>query len=265
MDTGLGYEVPPPDDSLEWSEAERDAALTAAAALPLPDPWQVQAELLDLYAQGDEHCPGMPTSMGKDAMAGCYAASGWWYKGIGMVEETWHADDAGESIMLFMMGDMEIRSPADERAAIGGHWNTMLFRAPDGTGTVEMGFEGSWSWEASPLEWYALGVSGWLELRAAWEEDTGEAALSLDGVLGEGDAALSVEGLTWEDACGPNPTGVLQLRDPSGHWYRLQLDDCDSSCGVLTVEEVVQDADYCLDLSPMRAHALAIGGVGVDG
>lgn len=63
-----------------------------------------------------------------------------------------------------------------------------------------------------------------------WARDVGFSA-SFEGPIGTGTAAIDLHEVTLEKREGPGAAGHVFLRDPSGGWWDLRLDDDHSGCG----------------------------------
>ncbi|MCB9778589.1 MAG: hypothetical protein H6742_08515 [Alphaproteobacteria bacterium] len=260
-DPGPRYTVDDPGLQLQWTAEERSDRIADALTAGLPDPFRVMNELSGLYGAGDEFCPGAENAMGEGAILGCTASTGTFYLGIGTIQ--FHEGDSpdGFEISLYMMGDMEIVTAEGERAAVGGHWTTFKHDRMDGAAIFEMLFEGSWSWEGSTTPWYRDGMSGWLDIIGERETRESTPDLWVDGVVGVGDQYIAFYGLQWNETCPDLPTGGVGVRDPSGHWYRVDLpEDCSSPCGPLMVGDELIEDEICLPMDVVHDLASYITG-----
>ena len=75
---------------------------------------------------------------------------------------------------------------------------------------------------------------------------------TIRGSLGLGQRWMSLDDLAWDKSCGEQPTGTLGIRDPSGLWLWLELDESCSGCGFATWDVTGERAQLCVDLNPIR-------------
>lgn len=227
----------PPDDasgldagSPVWSGDEALAQVEAALGHGLPD----VILLRDRYIEGISHidpvCP-MRESEAATFVNGlwfddCYSEQGFHYDGLGIFEEqhkqtSWYVNG---------VANFEITTPQGAVFAGGGEFALDL-QATD-TGTVWTSKVGGIYHEDGNADWLGEDGEAGLYVEGIWSD--GQAWVSLDGGVGFAGVDLAFRDLRYDEAVCPNTAqGALLVRDPGGHWFRLDVEDC-SGCGTLS-------------------------------
>ncbi len=247
---------------VQWTADEAMAHLDDALALGFPDTIPVVDEYVRHLSQREATCPSMenPDQVGENGAWQtdyCQTTAGFVYQGFAMYEA--HCNDGskndkepGVGIRVHgMVAQFTLHDP-DGHAFIGGGNLAQECRwYPDGTGRCIDQLGGSYTATgADPL--LAGGIEASLDVEHSWGDDG--SVTHLQGGVGYPVLDLSFQDVVMDwQACDGRPTGSVRLRDPSGWWYELHLDDDCSGCGGLWLAD--QDlGHYCPDLvTPVRA------------
>ena len=224
-----------------WDAAQVASTLELALG-HLPEPKLVVGAYLELMSLGDENCPGDAYQILDDFVSGCTSDNGYFYSGVTNFEfgeSEWKGD-------LFdyeaLVGDFWIDTPDGERLEGGGHatwaWNTHH---------THIDIQGTWLWSGSETGWLSDGFSG--DFVAKYF--TGE-GIELNGAIDVSGVYVAMSDFYLVASCGWGPEGLLQLRDPAGGWYSLQLSFCDP-CGMVQFNGT-DLGEACLDLSAVVAN-----------
>lgn len=231
---------PPPPASPEseapvWSAEEAVRQLDAALAQGLPEPRQLASAYAGAVLQGDPTCPMLSTAGASVPGAGvwfaeCESTSGWWYSGSALYEDT--AGSTGRSLRI--TSSFDITDPTGGRFRGGGE---VLYESEtDGTGTVWEGqVGGEFGWSGQP-GWLGVAASEALYLEGT--ESASASSLRLDGgvtyeSVTVGFAGLYLDSATCETESPVASPGSVQVRDPGGRWFVLDLPGDCSGCGEL--------------------------------
>jgi hypothetical protein len=89
--------------------------------------------------------------------------------------------------------------------------------------------------------------------RVEGARDSESFSFTVDGGVAFSGVEVFYEALQMDSTCPDGARGVLHLRDPSGGWFRLDLEDDCGACGALSFEGEPLDELLCLDFSPFFA------------
>lgn len=227
-----------PADPLPWTASQALTVLEQGVALGLPDTSSFRDTYLQVRAQGDEVCPGPTESFGLEEP--CTSASGWqWYGVSQWLEER---EDPDQVFYTLYPGSFEIVDPDGVVFLAGGELEYQADRV-----TLD--------WSARLLGTFDYpAASGWLGhgasagLTYSGQGAPGARTLELQGPLAQGDTALFVHELVWdEQACDGHPQSVvISARDPLGVWFDYQA-TC-SDCGEVVGPTGASLGAGCLDL-----------------
>jgi len=220
-------------------------AIEETTASGIPEPLLARAAYLSIFEHRDAECPGGQGTNLPGRFEGCTADSGWLFAGL--AEYTGPREP--EVIEDFhLLADFNVRDADGNWFIGGGELELVIDRSSDTvswTGSVS----GTWSWPAWTGWMRPTGAGGVTTVTiertdAAW-------TAQVDGSMTDGTHAVYVSGLrATSTACDGAPTGTLELRDPSGYWYRLE-----ASCGCGPVSwadgSVLGEACVEVDLAPL--------------
>ncbi len=236
------------------------AAVNHVFAVSLPDVWQVHDTYLSLLAAGDTaptECPGSTTVLTGEGVprSGCTSSTGYDYLGVSTYSSGYSVDEAGvETLEFFMDGDYEINTPAEIAFEVGGRAGYQRIGTPT-------------SWHAETIiagTWRLDGASGALGAGIS-------ASLSVQGqirptradVFLRGAAAAGSDSVQFEDVildlvdCDGRPEGIIRVREPTGYWYTVVLEDDCSGCGEGTFFDGTSVGEVCIPLEGVAAGVLA--------
>jgi hypothetical protein len=222
------------------------AELERGLALGVPSPRVLQHQYLEWMAWGDEVCPGDPLQISdsKVPKTGCTAESGYFFSGVA----SYVATEDGESTLTLMSGDFELRD-LEGRAYVAGGVNRFIALPSVDSGGMDWRMEvvGSWR-DGTAVGWLSgEGYSGALTAEGSYS--TAGATARLDGVLSQGGVEYFFDQLTFDTAgCDSNPKGALSVRDPSGLWATITLDEACTGCGVIQWDGSESRSPVCVDL-----------------
>lgn len=231
----------------EWTAAEVSKRLQSRIDAGLPACMDLVDAWHDVRAMGDadpKGCPGEEDHF--EILAGCTAASGYWFSGIAQYTDDAFTDvDGAWRTQNNMVTGFEIHAPDGRTFTSGGGCGITQLQA-DGHTSVEAWYSGS-----AVLEWdkglLAEGVS--LLLYTTLSQTT----IALDGGVSVGADALTFRHFQWGASCPDGPEGAILLRGEQPYWYTIDFgDDCDH-CGMLTHHISTELGEICLDLEPLIA------------
>ena len=245
---GDGAAAPTPT----WSAAAAGEAATAALALGLPEPVSIRDAYASLLTHVDGDCP-MREDREHVLLNGvwyddCYSAEGYHYDGLGIFEES-----RGDGAWAFSgVANFTITDPAGAVFAGGGEF--ALDAADDGQALTWRSKTGGVYHRDDDQTW--LGSAGEAGLFAEGRRAGEARRLLLDGGAGYTGVDLGFSGLVVDTTvCGGDPIGELQIRDPSGHWFRVDFADC-GGCGAVDFHGT-PNGELCLG-DAVRDAALAL-------
>lgn len=180
-----------------------------------PAPSEALSAYLGLLAAGDASCPGSSSQLGGADLRGCTSATGYSYAGIASYART----DGG----WILTGDFDITTPEGQRFVGGG----AISESVDATGGWSSRWSGTWSFEGAD-GWLDPGVSTW------WSQSAGAGWGQADDGLGNGQD-LWFEALRSDPSRCDGLSGAVEVRDPSGGWWRVDHGTC-AACGALSFE-----------------------------
>lgn len=201
-----------------------------------PDPDEIIEAYLWLMSQGDDVCPGDEHNITDLWLYGCDALTGYSYAGV----TDWldmPFDEGGMSgSIMGIAGDFWIDTPEGDQLEAGGH----SMKAFNPTLLVSE-IAGSFRWSGGS-DWLSSGYSGNLT-----QEYVVGAYVAFRGAANINGVHIAGHELTFPEGCNGQPVGGVSLRDPSGGWYRLDFDVCDSCTEVVFEGTPVGEA--CVDFS----------------
>lgn len=207
MDSAAVSQVPLPQLDAERTADQAMAAVGAFTSLPDPnDVREIYQALYDEGAHGD--CPGTDYDFnGPNVSEGCTTPQGWVFAGA--------ADFRVDPGHWALQCDCRIQAP-DGRVFQGA--GTVDWR--EDASRVHAEVRGSWSADPAP---------DWLQGR----NSSLLSVLDQDRMVWiQGGTTVHGESLDVDLRLGNCPSGTLELRDPSGGWFELELQEC-SGCGTL--------------------------------
>ena len=215
----------------EWTldvlDAEVIATLDAGMVMP-PVVHQWTMDLHDaMVATDSEDCPDEMEA--SEQFAGFYVV---WWDGQCTTDNAdvygvWqgYVKEEGENVQLDMLYSMagtyqQSDTPLKLAGNLIGSWNE------DGEFDYQM--EGSFQYGESEDPAFATGI----DIGIVWQGQRTEAGVSgtFDGPIGNFERAMQMSEITLEVGC-EGATGDFTVRDPSGGWWRVALDDDCSGCG----------------------------------
>lgn len=246
-DTAHSYEAAPPLPTVggsaltaELSAQEVATALTGVLA-GLPDPAHLVEAYAELRAHGDAECPGEGMNLTGAVLHGCTSNAGYRYAGV--AEYISGPMDMGALLgdARVVYGDFEITRPDGAVFEAGGH--VVVVTAEDFAASE---LAGTWRWEGGE-PWAAVGTSGSLRTEAAAGHH-----VSVDGAIDMEGTYVAAAGFGLNAACGWGPSGMLQLRDPSGGWHSLRFESCAPCAEVVFEGQALGQG--CPDFAGLRAR-----------
>lgn len=260
-------EVPPP--TLLPEEVAEE--ISSFLAIGLPQAAQQKESLFELLSEGDDQCPGLGDNeswqMNGSALPGCTAGSGYWYHGpAGYTDHTATAPGDGigniGSRQIYIVAEGEIQDTGSHSMGFGGQMDAVWAIGLDDSVEFNTHFAGTWIWELGEA-WQAAGASGRFDITGAksapTEEGLSEHSLGIDGAVALGTQAMFFDQVSFDPSCGPYPSGALEVRDPSGYWWRIDLPEtCDTACGPLTFGADLVLDEACIDTDSLLADLMAV-------
>ncbi len=239
-----------------WTATDIDAALQEALGQGIPDPWTLQAQLLEVFSHGDGACPGHPNYIDDRNLLGCTAASGWMYSGVSEWTEL-HGEVEGMPIEgELTFGDIIFASPEGLVFEVGGFVQWMRLRdARFDVARIETQHQGSWHWDGDPI-WLDQTVSGRYQIRM--ERVDGNRQITLTGAARVRGIDLDFQDLLLEEGdCAWAPRGALAVRDPAGGWHRLDFGEACQPCASPSYQGGEPQGEVCVDLAAIPAGLMA--------
>ncbi|MFT5585212.1 MAG: hypothetical protein ACI9VR_002800 [Cognaticolwellia sp.] len=233
----------------EWDAADLEYELTWLLSQGFPNSRQAMALYLEVMSHGDSICPGNKEYIDATNLRGCVADSGYYYSGVSTYERQALTEPDGSQISFEgSTGDYLFRNPEGQEMEGGGHQTLAVVVDPLGeVNNVFSEHSGSFAWAAHDGV-YREKVSGSLQVVAV--KYTESRQLNIQGAISYLGHSLFFQTDLWED-CGWNTNaGVIEVRDPSGGWYTLGPQSCESNCMTATFDGELQ-GEVCVDLSPI--------------
>lgn len=245
-----------PTAQATWSRTEAVSELNAAFALGLPDPLVFRDHYMDLMRQGDPHCPGHPTHITDDWVLGCTALSGVWFSGI----TEYYEDLTGDDPWWILLGDAQLTDAEGYEYSLGGHVLESNYIDDNSAASVYTAqIHGAMLYEAAAPP-FDQRVSAFFQLSVEDHLDDSE-VVSVEGGVTAHARSLNFVGFSVvrDAACDWSPKGVVAIRDPSGAWFTLEMEEACGACGALTFADDQDLGRVCVALGPLldRAHAQA--------
>ena len=253
-------EETPAEEPRLWSADEAMSHLAETLAYGVPEPTALASAYARAVLEGDPGCPEFLA----DAVPGtgqglwvdeCTATSGWTYSGTSL-----YSDERTESTRSLRMTAAFTVTDADGDPFQGG--GEVLYESASAAGVTD------WSGQVGGVFGWR-GEDGWLgEARgeALFLEGTRDDAshsLRLDGGVEYAGATIGFTGFSLDTAtcAGDAPVdapGTVEVRDPTGVWFVLDLPGDCTGCGELRVaQEPLGPACVSLEalvaMSPMEA------------
>ncbi len=242
-DTAIGATLPWVTDTEAeplWTAEQAALEIALGLAEGLPEPRLPMDTYLGLMAQGDADCPGHSTQLKSDVLYGCESAAGIWFEGISMYGREEGEGGVG-SVFEFLSGDFVIQDVDGRILEVGGHVVHSLFPS-DGGYTYGLEFVGSWL--LTPSETF-LDPMNSLVLDVTLDS---EGLVVLAGGWGRGGIDLFFDVLSFDGSCEGHATGTVQIRDSTGTWYALTLQDSCTGCGEVIWGGTTSLGEACVDL-----------------
>ena len=250
LDTGAslpGAEQPTTEPV--WDAAELEAELIWLLSQGFPNSRQAMGLYLDILSHGDSVCPGNAEYIDETMLRGCTAETGYYFSGVSTYERQSLVDEDGLLVSYQgCTGDYLFRDPAGQEMEAGGHQTQAIWETPQGqVQQVLSEHSGSFVW-AGHEGVYREKVSGSLHSVAVISD--GQRQLYLQGAISYLDHALYLQTGLLADCGWRTESGVIEVRDPSGGWFTLGPQSCESDCmGVTFGGEPM--GEICVDLSPI--------------
>lgn len=241
-----------------WSVEEMEANVQAMIDLGFPNPRAPYLAYLELMGHGDELCPGDPTQLvGQEiGLDGCYSSGGYHYEGNTTLIETDVSDEMSAQHGFQLVGDFVIDDDQGDRLAGGG---IMMLSVSESGPRRDWGSQAAGTWiHTLRDDWLGRGISATLAASGTSGSE-GQDRLALQGTLGLDHVYVQLD-LTWPlTECAGHATGEVQIRDPSGLWGTLVLDESCDGCGTWTMEATGDSAEVCLDFRSYGGSVAELG------
>ena len=233
----------------EWDLAAVESELEWLLSQGFPSSRQAMAMYLEVMSHGDSVCPGNEEYIDATNLRGCTAESGYYFSGVSTYEREFFTEEGGNEIIFEgSTGDYLFRNPEGEAMESGGHQTLATVVNPLGqVANIFSAHSGTFGWAAHDGV-YKEKVSGSLQVMVGQHGD--QKQLHMQGAISYLDHSLYFETDLWEDCGWRTDAGVVELRDPSGGWYTLGPQSCQSDCMTATFDGEVQ-GQVCVDLSPI--------------
>jgi hypothetical protein len=220
------WDVPEP----AWNASEVEAEIAAGLALGMPDPITARDSFFGLFTGADGQCP-QGSGYSITSFTGCTSSQGYTYAGMSVYQE----DGRGGFVLST---DLYIIDASGRRFTGAGQASFGISEYG-----LQANMDGIWGYE---------GEEGWLgqipgfNLSVSLGED-----FYLQGGLGIGGHYLAFLPLIQLEGC-EGATGILEVRDPGGLWYRLDFGEGCSECAEVSYEGESL-GKLCPDLSQIWA------------
>lgn len=240
----VSVEIPAPS----WAAEEVSARLTATLAQGIPEPITARAQIFDLFEHRDPACPGGIDYILPGSFSGCVTEGGWRYAGV----LTYGGPNSLDVLDNFtVLADSYIISPEGDQFIGAGDLAYEIVKGSD------------------PVSWSGLISGQWsYPLADTWmHDDQGSAVLTMSAVASEAGWSVALDGGIYldgasvrlasvsatSDTCGGEPSGRIELRDPSGYAYTL---DAVCGCGPLGWADGSALGEVCVSAAaPLEALA----------
>lgn len=248
VDTGVqlpGSERPVTEP--EWDLATLESELNWLLSQGFPTSRDAMEQYLEVMSHGDSVCPGNKEYIDATNLRGCTADSGYFYSGVSTYERQFFTEENGNEISFEgSTGDYLFRNPEGEEMEGGGHQTLAIVVNPLGeVNNVFSEHSGSFIWQAHDGV-YQEQVSGSLQVVAVEYGDFKQ--LHMQGAISYLDHSLFFETDLWEECGWRSEDGIVEVRDPSGGWFTLGPQSCQSDCMTATFAGEAQ-GEVCVDLS----------------
>lgn len=232
-----------------WDAAELEAELSWLFSQGFPNSREAMGLYLDVLSHGDAICPGNAEYIDETMLRGCTAESGYFFSGVSTYERQSLIDEDGNQVSYQgSTGDFLFRDPEGQEMEAGGHQTQAIWETAQGqVQQVLTEHSGSFVW-AGHEGVYREKVSGSLHAVAVISE--GQKQLYLQGAISYLDHALYLQTGLLADCGWRNEAGVIEVRDPSGGWFTLGPQSCESDCMPVSFGGAPQ-GEICVDLSPI--------------
>ena len=229
-DACVPAEAPAEGPPRTWASDEAVSHLAEALGHGIPDPTGLAEAYTRALLGGDSECPRFLDASGAVWAAECTAASGWSYSGTSL-----YTDERTETARSLRMTASFTVTDAEGDPFRGG--GEVLYESASAAGATEwsgqVGGVFAWSGEAG---WLGEARGEALFLEGA--SDGTSRSLRLDGGVEYASATISFSGLSVDTAtcAGDAPVdapATLQVRDPGGAWFTLDLPGDCTGCGEL--------------------------------
>ncbi len=265
-DTGASDDDPatPPSwgpDSPERSAEESLALLVDTFDRSVVDPVDVGRVYNAFMEQRESDCPMYEDSTAEGVPGvwftpGCTTTTDWTYTGqaqyMEMCEEQSDEHGAFSFYNIGMLAQFQNTDPDGELFVGGGNLVHSCLVEADGTGACESFMGGTWAYGGAHAGevgggWMGDGSETSLFIEHTWTADS--RLTELTGGIDLAGFRISFEDtiLDWE-SCDGRPTGAVRIRDPSGWWHELHLDDDCSGCGQMSWRGI-DEGRHCIDLA----------------
>lgn len=232
----------------EWDLDALESELTWLLSEGFPSSRVAMAHYLEVMSHGDSVCPGNKEFIDATNLRGCTADSGYFYSGVSTYERQSFVEQGSLVTFEGSTGDYLFRNPEGDEMEGGGHQTLSVVYTPLGDAHVVFAeHSGSFVWEADEGV-YREPVSGSMQVFAA--QNVERTQLNLLGAISYLDRSLYFQTDLWEDCGWRSEDGFIEVRDPSGGWYTLGPQSCQSDCMTATFAGEVR-GEICVDLSPI--------------
>ncbi len=231
----------------EWDLPTLESELNWLLSQGFPTSQAAMEQYLEVMSHGDSVCPGNEEYIDATNLRGCTADSGYFYSGVSTYERQSFTEEGGNQISFEgSTGDYLFRNPDGLEMEGGGHQTLAIVVNPQGeVNNVFSEHSGSFIWQAHDGV-YKEQVSGSLQVVAVEVGDFKQ--LHMQGAISYLGHALFFETDLWEECGWRSDAGVVEVRDPSGGWFTLGPQSCQSDCMTATFAGEVQ-GEVCVDLS----------------
>ena len=242
-----------PTANPQWTIEALQSAVNEALVDGFPRLDEGHEIYLELFAHGDDSCPGADNHIAIENLTGCTAESNFYYSGASSYSFEESDSDGKEHGKLRVHGDFLLRDDQGNALEVGGHIK-QNWTISEEAHSITTELEGSWLWEGD-TRWLAETLSG-LVLHQVTRE--GERInLELDGALLFYGTHWFMEDFRIESGtdCDWHAQGAVSIRDPSGGWSRIELTGDCSGCGSAIFESDQVLGELCLPLDTWMGPA----------
>ncbi|MSQ02588.1 MAG: hypothetical protein EXR71_11990 [Myxococcales bacterium] len=252
----IGAATSPRHPGAVWTGEEAAVAMKEAVRFGMPTTSALVSTFRDMLSHGSDECPGPGWQEGGLSyfpLDGCTSADGYWYQGVGGTTLGWYDDDMDgvfDGFLQAMKTDGTMADPKGVLFTFGGQASFRYLGTPEGGGTYEAEFLGSYRYEGSDELWLSAGTSTGMYVDGTFSP-TELPTMVAEGGFTVGGVSISAQGFTLGGACGERPSGSLGVRDDQGYWYDLRYDEstCDG-CGTVWFDGREDLGPACVDVGP---------------